>query len=219
MKKIFMLLIFLFILTGCSVKYNLTINEDLTITEEAKLTGTEDFFKDFYKSTKKNVINSQLDSYKSLLDENNYQYEIKDDSIPYVFVQKKYDSFKEYIDTTLLFNEYFDEVKYTENGNIKRLETVGFNENNPENPDRFDIKELEISIKCPFKVKEHNAKKVDKKTNTYYYDLFKDNKIVLEYNVSKKFNPNEEILYKVLMFVGVIVFSWLTVLVLNKKKK
>lgn len=219
MKKIFLLLTILLILTGCSVKYNLTINEDLTITEEAKLTGTEDFFASYYKSTKKNVLNSQLNSYKSLLDENKYQYEIKDDNIPYVLVYKKYNNFKEYIDTTLLFNEYFDEVKYTENGDIKRLETVGFNENNPENPDRFDVKKLEIIIKCPFKVKEHNASKVDKKTNTYYYDLFRDNKIVLEYNIAKKFNPNDEILYKILMFVGIIIFSWLTVLVLNKKKK
>ena len=166
MKKKLLLLVIVLLLTGCSTKYNLIINEDLTVTEEAKLTGTEGFFSNYYKSTKKNVLNSQLDSYKSVLDENNYQYELIDDTTPYVLVKKNYKNVNDYINSTLLFNEYFDEVKYTEDGNIRKIETIGFNENNPENPDRFDIKELEISIKCPYKVKKHNAKKADNTKNT-----------------------------------------------------
>ena len=208
-----------FILTGCTASYTVTINEDLTVSEEAKLAGTDDFYATYYKSTKKNVLKTQIDSYKDILDENNYQYELIEEEMPYVLVKKNFSSVNEYINSTLLFNDYFDEVKYTENGDIKRIETVGFNENNPENPDRFDIKELEIAIKCPFKVKDNNASRVDKKTNTYYYNLLVDNKIIFEYDTSKKFNPNADLLMTIFIVVGFIILVWLTVFIMNKKNK
>lgn len=219
MRKIVLLVSILLLLTGCQTKYHLIINDNLTITEEAELGGTNEFFETYYKSTKKNVLKTQIDSYKDILDENSYKYELIEEENPYVKVQKKYENISNYIENTLLLNDYFDEIKYTEDGNIKKIETIGYNENNGEDPNRFDIKELEISIRCPFKVKNHNAKKVDKKTNTYYYDLFKDKKIIFEYDISKKFNPNEDIYITLAIGLIVIAGSWLTVFVINKKNK
>ena len=137
MKKIGLLVISLLLITGCSVQYNLKINEDLTIVEEASLTGTEEFFANYYKTTKKNVIKDSLELYQDILKENNYSYELIDSSTPYVKVNKKYNNIMDYTKNSILFNDYFDEVKYTENGNIKKIETVGFNENNPDDPNRF----------------------------------------------------------------------------------
>lgn len=223
MKKTILLIIALFLLTGCSAKYNASINEDLSIIEEAKLTGTESFFANFYKTTKKHVLEDFIDIYKNILDEKKYQYEIVTDKTktPYVLVNKKYNTINEYIDNSMLFNGYFDKIKYTENGNIKKIETVGYHENDINDPERFDVKELEISITCAYKVKNHNAKEVNKKTNTYYYELNKKNgyKILLEFDASKKFNPSDEILNTILICLGIIVLAWLLILILNKRKK
>ena len=88
MKKIILLFIIAVVLTGCTAKYQITINEDLTITEEAQLSGTDEFFSTYYKSTKKNVLKTQLDSYKDILDENEYQYKLIEEDIPYILLQK-----------------------------------------------------------------------------------------------------------------------------------
>ena len=220
MKKIIVLIAFLFLITGCSVKYSIVINDDLSLTEEANLTGTEDFFTKYYKTTKTNVIKSYLDIYSGVLDENNYQYELKDGDIPYVNVKKTYGSVLDYTKESILFNGYFDEVKYSENGNIKKIETVGFYENDPnDNEDRFYVSKLEISIKCPYKVINNNAKKIDKKTNTYYYDLSNDNKIILEYDTSSKYNPNSETFRIIIICLLGIVGMWLSLIFFNKKNK
>ena len=214
-----MLVTILFVLTGCTAKYSITINEDLTVNEEANLAGTSEFYATYYKSTKKNVLKMLIDSYKSVLDENNYKYELVEEEEPYIKVQKKYDNVKDYVEKTILFNDYFDTVKYSENGNIKKIETEGYYANNKEDPNRFDIEKLEISITCPYKVVNNNAKIVNKKTNTYYFDLFKDNKIIFEYDSSQKFNPNEGEFIKILIILSIVVVGWLTVIIMNKKNK
>ena len=210
----------LFLVTACSVKYNLTINDNLSILEEAKLTGTDAFFANYYKTTKKNVLSSLLEQYKGILTENGYSYNLIDEEKPYINVSKDHNSIDSFTKNSILFNDYFDEVKYTENGNIKRIETIGFNENNPDNPERFDVKELEISITCPYKVVNHNATRYDIKTNTYYYELSEQSnyKILLEFDASKKFNPNERIILIVIICILVIVATWVTIYILNKKK-
>lgn len=220
MKKIVFLIITLLLVTGCSVNYHLTINENLGIKEEASLTGTDEYFANYYKTTKKNVIKDSLELYRDTLKENGYNYELIDDNIPYVKVQKEYNNINEYTKNSILFNGYFDEVKYTENGNIKRIETVGFNENNSEDPNRFYVRKLEISITCPYKVKDHNAKNVNEKTNTYYYELTseEDNQILLEFDASRKFNPNEKSVILIIICVLVIIAAWTTIYILNKKK-
>ena len=223
MKKILFLVLSLFLITGCSVKYNLVINEDLSITEEAKLTGTSDFFANYYKTTKKNVLKTQLEQYQDILNENGYTYKLVEDTIPFVNVSKKYDNIDSFTKNSILFNDYFDEIKYTSSGNIKKLETIGFNENNPDDPGRFNVKELEIKITCPYKVKKQkkNDKKVNEKTNTYYYELSEENeyKILLEFDSSKKFNPYAKAIIAILICLAIIVVSWSTIYILNKKKK
>lgn len=219
MKKILFLIIALLLITGCSVNYNLTINEDLTILEEASLTGTDDFFANYYKTTKKNVIKDSLELYKDILKTNGYNYEFIENDTPYVKVNKKYNNIGSYTKESILFNNYFDEVKYTEDGNLKKIETVGFNENNPDDPNRFYVRKLSISITCPYKVKNHNARNVNKKTNTYYYELNSNSsKILLEFDSSKKFNPNSDTILIIIICILVIIGAWVTIYILNKKK-
>ena len=71
-----------------------------------------------------------LDTYSKTLKEKNYEYRLVEETKPYVLASKTYGSVNDYIKESVFFNDYFDEIKYTENGSIKRIETVGFNENN-----------------------------------------------------------------------------------------
>ena len=218
MKKIVILIIALFLITGCSVKYNVVINEDLTVNEEAKISGTERLYEPYYKTTKKHVLESFLDIYNNFLKENNYQYKLVEEKEPYITINKKYNNVEEYINNSILFNDYFDEIKYTENGSKKKIETVGFHENEIDNPDRFYVEELEIAIKCSYKVKNHTATKVDKMTNTYYYELNENNdRILLEYDVSSKFNPNEDLIKTIIICVVIILGIWILVYYFSKK--
>ena len=220
MKKIVILIIALFLVTGCSVKYNIVINEDLSINEEAKISGTEELYKTYYKTTKKHVLKGFIDLYKNSLEENEYQYELVEGKDPYVIVNKKYNSVEDYINNSKLFNGYFNEIKYTEDGNMKKIETIGFNPNDVDNPDRFDVKAIEITITCPYEVKNHNARYVNKNTNTYYYDLNeKNNKILLEYDISSKFNPKGDLIKTLIMTLIAVVIFWIVIIVITKKNK
>ena len=219
MKKIVILIITLFLITGCSVKYSVVINEDLTLVEEAKLTGTNSFFQDYYKTTRTNVLKSFIEIYEDTLKENNYQYElIEDKTTPYVIVNKKYENALDYVNNSILFNKYFEEVKYTEDGNIKKIETIGYNGDIPDDQEQFLVKELEISIRCPYKVKNHTAKSVDTNTNTYYYELNSDNnKILLEYDASTKFNPNSGLIKILTILIFSLFVIWVVIVRVNKK--
>jgi hypothetical protein len=120
----------------------------------------------------------------------------------------------------LLFNKYFEEVKYSEDGNVKKIETIGYNGDIPDDQDQFSIRELEISITCPYKVKNHTAKKVNKETNTYYYELNdENNKILLEYDTSTKFNPNSDLIRTLLILFGIVIASWIIIIIVSKKNK
>ena len=218
MKKIVLLLITVFLVTGCAVKYNVVINEDLTVDESAMLTGTDDFFANYYKTTRTNVLKDLLSLYEDYLMENNYQYELKEERVPYVMVNRKYDSVKEYINNSKLFNDYFDEIVYTETGSVKKIETIGYHENESDNPERFDITELEITITCPYTVKKHNAIEVNKSSNTYHFVLNDENtKILFEYDTSSKYNPNADLLKTLIILFALVIGIWLVVIVLTKK--
>jgi len=113
MRKILALIIMIFLLTGCSVNYNLTINEDLTINEEVNMTGTSEFFSVYNKTSKLNVIKMMLDTDdKTLLENNNYSISIVEDDTPYVKASKTFDDIIDYTNNNVFFKQYFDKIDY-----------------------------------------------------------------------------------------------------------
>ena len=223
MKKNYLFLILIiFLMTGCDVKYNININDDFTVLEKSVLTGTSDFFKPYYKTTKKNVLEEILGNYEARLKDKNYGYQLVDGDSTYVSLEKKYDNIQNYLDNSILFNDYFEKISYNTNGNLVRIETEGFNPNEEDNPDRFYVRKLEVSITCAYKVVESNATKIDKKTNTYYFEMSEnsdDFKILLEFDKSSRFIKDMD---KYLIIGGsivVIIASWIFVFKVNKKKR
>ena len=213
MKKIVIILLLL-VVTGCDVNYNVKINEDLTIIEEAYISGNDEFYQPFYKTTRINVLKEMLENYKDTLIENKYTYELIESYNPSIIVKKEYNDITSYINSSLLFNDYFEKINYTKEGNIVKIETEGFNPNEEDNPDRFFVRNLDIAITSSYKVVNSNASKIDKKTNTYHFVMDEntdDFKIILEIDTSSKFNPNMEIYVMILVGIILVIASWVFV--------
>lgn len=221
MKKI-VILAFLLLLTGCTAEYNISINEDLSISETAYCYGDSDMFDTYYMTTRSNVLGEILDVYTDGLKENGYEYELMEGTNPYVVLSRKYSDIGDYVNKTILLNDYFDEIKYTKNGDILKIETVGFHPNEENDPNRFYITNLDIAITSSYKVINHNATKIDDNTNTYHFEIKEDTedfKIILELDTTKKFNPLEKTYLTIIITVLIIIAAWIMVFVLNKKKK
>ena len=220
MKKIMFLICLLILLTGCTAKYNVKINEDLSIIEEVYMYGDDDLYSTYYKTTHMNVLKELLEPFEDILKENKYEYSVNEEG--YIYITKKYVSIKEYIDSSILFNNYFDKIDYNKNEKSIKIETEGFYPNSTDDPDRFYVKDLDIAITSSYKVLNHNASKVDDKTNTYFFNIKEDTedfKLMLEIDTTSKFNPYVKMYIKILVAFLIVLTSWIVVFYLNKKKK
>lgn len=223
MKKLWLIPIFLCLLTGCSVNYNLTIEDDLKIREEITMTGTNEFFETYNKTSKLNVVKMLLDDYsQGILKENGYNYEIIKDQIPYVKVNKTYDSIENYVQKNIFIKQYFDRLNYSYDGAILKITSGEFYPIDPFDPSRFDIKKFTLAITSKYKVVKHNAEKVSEKSNTYYWEINNDTQefeLLLEVDTSDKFSVWDTIMKELIICLVLIVLTWSLFFYFSKKKK
>lgn len=221
MKK-WLLALILVLLTGCSVNYNVMINDDFSVNEKAIIQLDDDFYEQYYRTTRKNVLTELLDGYSSILNENNYTYNISDDKNPFITLEKKHASVEDFINNSILFNDYFDKINYNKNDNKLIINTEGFNPNDRDNPDRFNISELSIIIKPSFKITKHNAKEFNEEENSLTYVLNNEDdnfNILLELDINKRFNPLGKGTKYMIIFVGLAIIAWIFVIVKSRKNK
>ena len=176
MKKNIFLLLILFLLTGCTCNYNVSVNKDLTIDEEITIYGTSKLYSAYYKTNKVDVLKENLDHYVEELKENNYEYSLYEEDNPYIVIKKKYQNMEEYLNNSKFFNDYFDEISYNKDGNIVKLETVGFNPNEEDNPDRFYVENALINVKLGYEVVDTNMELIDELNNRKVYRVVQMNK-------------------------------------------
>ena len=224
MKKLLLLLGCVFIVTGCTVDYKITINDDLSINEKVNMYGSDEFFAIYNKSSRLNIVNMLLDNERDILNENNYRYEIIDGASPYVEVNKNYDDINEFINNTVFFEQYFEDVDYQNKDGIITIKTRGFMPNDEEDPNRFDIKRANISITCLHEVVDHNATSVDKSTNTYTWNIGSNDQkmdIMLSYDTNYEFINKQEFedMELIIMIIIIMVASWIVAIVFNKKRR
>ena len=221
MKRIFLLLILL-LLTGCSCKYDVTLNRDLTVNEEITIYGTDKLYSSYYKTNKSDVLKQNLDNYIEVLEENNYEYQLISDANPYIIIKKKFNNMEEYINNSKFFNDYFDEIRYNKDGNIVNIETIGYNPNEEDNLERFYVESADINIKLMYEVEKSNTKIIDDASNTFKYSLNNYNDdfgIQISYNLNKVFNPHKKSTIIIILAVIVTIFTWMIWYYSDKKKK
>ncbi len=221
MKKIGILLVCL-VLTGCNVKYNIKIDDDLKVSESAFIEGDSELYQASYKTSRNKILQGFLDIYGETLGQFDYTYELVKGENPHVEIKRQYNNISDYLDGSKLFNNYFDKIDYKKDGNIVKIETIGYNQNITDDPERFYVHYLDIVVNLPYKVTNHNASIVDEETNTYHFIMqgdMEDFKVLLEFDASRKFNPHMKIIIKILTALGIIALTWIIVFYLNRQKK
>lgn len=216
MKKILSLSILL-LLTGCSVSYNLIVEEDTfyetikgrVLNSETKPTEnqTDVNYMNYYLSTNQTVlINSNDIFYKKTLSKNN-------DSTDFIYA---YAYTKDTINNSRVLNECFENFKFTEENNLYHLTAFG-----DFYCDYAD--ETEINIKTDYEVIYHNAE--SEKNGTYTWTIKKDNTKDLELyiTISKqaKSNNNQTTwsIIKTALACVLLALSAICIFILKKKEK
>ena len=228
MKKLrlFITILILLVLSGCSVEYNLTINEDYTINETVIASEETNRMESLTRLKGKQAISYLYDMYKR--DDKDVELDYRNESkYTYVTAYTSHDNINEYSDnfTSDVFNKAIVEKK-------DNVTTLTLNQSQKlSNDDSYALvyDDIKINITIPFKVTQNNADSVNGNVYTWNIKKGKDLKTIkVSYEEgSKKNNVNVKtknktynIKYSVIIIgilIFVIVFIILFVYIKNKK--
>lgn len=164
MKKIILILMSIFLLSGCTVFYEINIDEGLNITENIFFKEDNVIF-DEYSPLTKNEYFSLLEQIKESANDNNYVFTDRSIGNNIDLSLKKRILFKEFKDPILLNGKYKN-LKTTCNEKFCSL-TASVIKNTILGDGNFLYYNIAISL--PFEVIKNNAEYVDEKTNTYHW--------------------------------------------------
>ena len=230
-KKLILLLFPLF-LSGCTVQYNLKINEDLSI-EERIITKVEYGFFDHIEKDPfyaRQYIQAMMNDYNP-----NYVYSweyLEEEETYGALINRKHNNLEDLINAESI-KFFYEGIGIERNSNYITLKTVGtinmgliytYAEREPEEDDDYTYimipKDTYFSITVPFKVTVHNADKIDKETNTYYWLITEkttNKNIELTFDQNKKYFSIVGVVksfpYKMLLFPLIIVI----IMIISKK--
>jgi len=210
MKKI-LIIISLFLMTGCTAKYKLdiqgkVINETLELGVSKENIDDIKYFKNIYTNDLKNLYIYNFDESTSIL---SYKY--------------KY-SFENYINSSAL-SSCFTTYNVINNSEYFLISTGGTFKCLPyqySDSESYDYDEAEISITTNHKVITNNADK--KEGNTYYWYINKDNSDskTINFKISKDDLISKPYIgVEFIIFVLAILFACgiMTLVIINKNKK
>lgn len=218
MKKSLLFILFLSLIfcAGCTANYTVTIDEDGKVEERLSAKEDEEFFENYPHSSKGLVISYVLDPYIDELNSNNYSV---DSSITKqgggVVISKKYDSLEDYIENSIIYRQFTNEINLTKNGDKMSISLEGKFSHSEQNQQLIPVDSGTITIELPFKVSENNAD--EEEGNTYIWNFTKADddlrEIKLIYN-GKKLNKKTDFtilivlgLLGVLLAIGFLIYS------------
>ena len=179
MKRIIILLVSILLLTGCSVKYDITITDTEKIKEQITITvDNETALKN------SNSLDEYLDYYSNIYTENQGYGEFdvktkKGKEFSKFIVKNTYNNLTDYTNS-FSFLSMFNKASIERVGNYVTVTTSENEYLKTINGDEFLDEEFfyddfQISIKFYNKVVNHNADYVDEKNNVYTWDVTKNN--------------------------------------------
>ena len=225
-KKLLLLMLVTILFSGCSVKYNLRINEDLSVNEEVEASEGLHLFKVKTGQDSKVAANSLFQSYKK----NNIDYTfttVEDNGIIKSTASTSFSSLDEYVN--YFQSDVVKEVNMTKKGNNITLEFKQDEILTDESSRSLPYDSVRVSIYVPFRVTSTNAERVE--GNYYIWEINKEEKAQ---TLKITFNPKEtdttkkvkfgifevNIRYSVLMISGILGIGLLIVAIVyfNNKK-
>lgn len=179
MKRIIILLTLILLLTGCSVKYDITITDTEKIKEQITITVDNETA---LKSS--NSLEEYLDYYSNIYTDNQGYGEFavktkKGKEFSKFIVKNTYNNLNDYT-SSFSFLSMFNKASIERVGNYVTVTTSENEYLKTINGDEFLDEEFfyddfQISIKFYNKVVNHNADYVDEKNNIYTWDVTKNN--------------------------------------------
>lgn len=205
MKKILILLI-LVLLTGCSVNYELNINQDNTYDEVIYFTETNEVLSKYGESisdavnnVKEFFLSGENDIEPEVIVNNKTTFKSNDsESITYK-LKKNLDNVKDYSES-LFFNYYFESSKVDSDNNMYTIYGNKFNFDNIKKLTTsykyiFDLDTVVIKIHSDYDVIDTNATNIDREKNDYYWIVNESNasnfELKLTYSKNNVFTYDE----------------------------
>lgn len=225
-RKIFLLILVAFLFSGCTVKYNLYINNDLSVNEQVVAFESTSELNMNTKQEPKVAANSLFNLYKKKGIDYSFSTVEENGGVTST-VSTSFNSLEEY--ENYFESDIVKEVNITKKDGYITLE---YEQNEPLTDDYSEsliYDSIEVRINIPFMVTETNADRVQ--GDTYIWTIEKNNNLK---NINITFNSNEtknskkfnfgifeiNIKYSILIILGfaVVVFSIVLFVYLNNKK-
>jgi len=200
-KKILLILIFMFCM-GCEARYELVINKDLSVTEDMIGLESEEFYNNYYNSTKERVIGFMTETSDEHFNEVGYTKKIvTEDNLTGAKVSKNFSTLDEYFEKSKAYTQFYENWDHTIKNGIVTISLENQLLRNEDSIERYVIDNCKISITLPFKVKKSNADNVDKKNNTYIWELNADE----SKDIYIKFDTKKEVSYDQVNYTSYMV--------------
>lgn len=237
MFKLIILIVMCFVLSGCSVDYNLEINESKikenfiindNISESTTAEDILSYYNKYYPVYIDEIEGVELESKEKLDNVNYYEKNYIIDSYGYHMTYNFNHELKNYYRSTLLVYAYSSR-DISINNNILTLQTKSMNNYIRHN----NLEKLTVNIKTDYKVIENNADLINDNVYTWYFTKENNATKRLKMNIDLSTSKDEEELKEQenldkqaksktnMIIIGIVILIYLGVMIyiVFKRKK
>ena len=172
-KYLFIMILSLVVLAGCSIEPSVTVNSDGTVFEQVKFTVEN---KDVVLSNNElnNYFTNAIAPYSKALSMRNYNYDVNTgEKTSNVTVYRKFSNLCEYIENTVFTQYIYKQMSCDETKEYIEIKNVTPHiDYCSDCSDWPALKNIDFKITLPVSAEENDADNVDKTTYTWTYDMY-----------------------------------------------
>ncbi len=223
MKNKIIILLSLFLLTGCTVNYNLDIDKDFNVVETLNVLVNKDDFEINYDSYKEGVdsvfdkINGEL-KYKL----SDYKIKKRKNNINVLF-KNEYISQSEFVLSSFMKNANAKIENYKKGNNDIFQILINYDFNDLINTRKYSnipIDDMTLTIDFPYKVISSNADKTEKNKLTWDLKSLKESRsFYIEYDQNEIVKSNKINYLLLSIILALIVLMILIIIVILRKRR
>lgn len=208
-------MIVLFVLSGCRAKYELDINDDLTVNHYISGLETNEFYAQFNSSVE-DVNKLLMATFNDFIYSNDYFIKVLDENnMKGVLVSKNFNSLEELKNSFELYKMYFGDFDLDESDGVYSI-SLKNKKNGFDFSNRYYVDEGEFIISLPFKVLSHNADRVEGNKYIWNFDLSENTKddIYIKFDSNKK-SGDSNYSFIILLGISVLIISFITFMIIR----
>lgn len=220
-KKLYLLsLILLTIaLSGCTANVSYKVNDDLSISESAKVSMDYSNVTNVFYSTSE-LFNNIVASNKTILNDNGFKYIINTNNTNDYFIttSNTYTNCDDLISKNTYIKNLFEKVECNNNNGVITIQTSGEIYNTYSEVHSY-VDSAVISIDLPFKVLNSNASSVAKSIYTWNINSNTSDGISISFDTKQNIEKSNNITLIVSIVLGITFAIVLIIMYINFNKK